>query len=231
MYIDLDELPEVFRGRWLWSSQRPALARFRREDHLGEAHVPLDWAVRDLVEGRSGRRPEGPVRLLTHLRYFGYVFNPLSLFYCYGSDGRTIESIVAEVTNTPWKERHCYVLVPTCGAGQGPVHRFHTLKEFHVSPFMEMDLSYHWTFREPGSQLAVQIENHRGNGDQFFEASLVMQRREIDGRSLARALARHPLMTLQVMGGIYWQANRLRRKKVPYLPHPRDCEAPTEIAS
>ena len=113
MYLDLDDLDDVFQGRWLWSTQRPALARFRREDHVGDPSVPLDEAVRDLVAARTGHRPAGPVRLLTHLRYFGYVMNPVSFYYCFAADGAGLEAIVAEVNNTPWGEQHCYVLRAT----------------------------------------------------------------------------------------------------------------------
>ena len=110
VYLDLDELDEVFAGRWLWSTTRCALARFRREDHLGVPTVPLPDAVRALVKERLGFRPTGPVRLLTHLRYFGFVMNPVSFYYCFAADGKQLEAIVAEVNNTPWGERHCYVM-------------------------------------------------------------------------------------------------------------------------
>ena len=132
-YLDLAELDTVFRGRWLWSARRFALAWFRRRDHLGSPAMPLDQAVRDLVERHSGRRPQGPIRLLTHLRYFGYCFNPVSFYYCFDAQGEQVETVVAEVNNTPWGERHCYVL-----DGE-PRLRYRTSKAMHVSPFMPMD--------------------------------------------------------------------------------------------
>jgi DUF1365 family protein len=224
MYLDLAELDAVFRGRWLWSARRPALARFRREDHLGDPEVPLDEAVRDLVAERSGRRPDGPVRLLTHLRYAGFVFNPVSFYYCWDRAGR-LDSIVADVTNTPWNERHQYVL--PAGGARGPL-RFLTPKEFHVSPFMEMDLDYAWTLEEPGERLALRIENRAPGGAPLFDAVLALRRREITGASLAASLARFPLMTLQVVAAIYWQAFRLHRKGAPTFAHPaRGLEIPT----
>jgi hypothetical protein len=223
-YLDLAELDEVFRGRWLWSARRPALARFRREDHLGDPELPLDQAVRDLVAERSGRRPDGPIRLLTHLRYAGFGFNPVSFFYCWDRAGR-LDSVVADVTNTPWKERHQYVL--PAGGARGRL-RFLTPKEFHVSPFMEMELDYAWTLGEPGERLALRIENRAPGGARLFDAVLALRRREITGASLAAALARFPLMTLQVVAAIYWQAFRLRRKGAPTFAHPtRGLEIPT----
>lgn len=224
VYLDLAELPGVFRGRWLWSTSRPAPARFRREDHLGDPRTLLDAAVRDLVEARRGVRPTGPVRLLTHLRHFGYVFNPVSFFYCFDATGRRVETVVAEVSNTPWNERHCYVLTPETDTGRGAVHRWRTPKEFHVSPFLGMGYDYAWTFREPGEHLSVVIRNlepgAEARGPAHFEASLVLHRRPLTTRAMAGVLLRHPAMTLRTIAGIYAQAWRLRRKGAPHHPHP-----------
>ncbi|MCA9295145.1 MAG: DUF1365 domain-containing protein, partial [Phycisphaerales bacterium] len=136
MWLDLGELDDVFRGRWLWSTRRPALAWFRRADYLGDPARPLDEAVRDLVQDRTGRRPVGPIRLLTHLRYFGYIMNPVSFYYCWSEDESRVETIVADVTNTPWNERHAYVLDGGMNSGDLQHQRFRFNKEFHVSPFM-----------------------------------------------------------------------------------------------
>ena len=222
MYLDLDELPSLFERRWLWSTRRPALARFRREDYLGDPHRPLDEAVRALVEERTGQRPEGPVRMLTHLRYLGFVINPVSFYYCFDEAGEELEAVVAEVTNTPWNQRHSYVLKPDSA---GTMHRFSQRKEHHVSPFMGMDMTYRFAIRTPGDQLSVHIGNDldgdlAGGEQRVFDAALSMRRVEISGRSLARALLRYPLMTAQVAAGIYWQAFRLHRKKVQFHPHP-----------
>lgn len=223
VYLDLAELPRVFRGRWLWSTHRPALARFRREDHLGDPRRPLAETVAELVERHGGPRPRGPIRLLTNLRYWGYVFNPVSLYYCFAPDGEHVESIVADVSNTPWNERHQYVLVSDGGS-----LRFRTPKRFHVSPFLDMDMDYRWHFEAPGERLRVGIENRRGP-ERLFSASLDLRRREIDGPALAGVLARHPFMTARTIAGIYWQAFRLRRKRAPWYPHPRERGEPMEM--
>lgn len=236
VYLDLDELATVFRGRWLWSTRRPAPARFRREDHLGSPRVPLADAVRDLVAARGGERPQGPVRLLTHLRYFGYGFNPVSFYYCFAPGGSRVEAVVAEVRNTPWNERHCYVLrlgdAPQ--RGEGEAHQgapLVTPKVFHVSPFMGMDQSYGWSLGEPGERLRVGIESRDREGRRVFAAGLALRRVEIGGWSLARALCRYPVMTAQVIAAIYWQALRLRRKGVPQHPHPREAESRREATA
>lgn len=219
MYLDLDELPVVFRRRWFWSADRPAIARFRREDYLGPADRPLADCVRDRVFAETGRRPAGPIRLLTNLAYFGYCFNPVSWYYCFDADGRHVDAIVADVTNTPWGERQSYVLPANDARLRGEVLRFRDEKALHVSPFMPMDMQYEWCFTTPGQRLAIHMANaHKGK--RVFDASVVLERREISALSLARTLLRFPAMTASVIGAIYWQALRLWLKGCPVYEHP-----------
>ncbi len=218
-WLDLAELERVFRGRWFWSTQHPALAWMKRADYLGDAALPLDEAVRARVARETGVRPVGPVRLLTHLRMFGHCFNPVSFYYCYDARDERVETVVAEITNTPWKERHAYVLPASSSIGHGRALRFRFDKAFHVSPFLPMDLGYDWRFSTPGARLAVHMENFQG-GLKVFDATLALERREITGAALAGALARFPFMTVQVLGAIYWQALRLWARRTPFYAHP-----------
>ncbi|UGB38458.1 DUF1365 domain-containing protein [Frateuria soli] len=219
LYLDLDELDRVFAGRWLWSVDRRNLAQFRRGDYLAPDTLPLAEAVRVRVAEATGHRPAGPIRLLTHLRYAGYVFNPVSFYYCHAADGSTLECILAEITNTPWKERHAYVLPVADARRRGRVLAWSFPKSFHVSPFMPMARDYDWRFTAPGEDLHVHMDVLR-EGRREFDASLALQRRPLTGASLARVLWRYPLMTAQVIGAIHWQALRLWLKRNPVHDHP-----------
>lgn len=230
LYLDLSELDRVFAGRWLWSLGRRNLAAFHREDYLGDPDLPLDEAVRRRFAEVAGYRPEGPIRLLSHLRYFGYSFNPVSFYYCFKPDGETLEGIVAEITNTPWKERHSYVLpvgeAETADPGEPALTEAATSlrwlfdKRFHVSPFMPMDRGYDWRFNAPDAQLFVHMNIERADG-RDFDATLSLRRRPLSGAVLAGCLLRHPWMTARVLLAIHWQALRLWLKRNPVHDHPR----------
>jgi uncharacterized protein len=219
MYLDLAELEQLFQGRAFWSKGRPNLAWFRRRDYLGDPNLPLDTAVRNLVLERMGDRPEGPIRMLTHLRYFGHIFNPVTFYYVFDRSGEKVETIVANITNTPWGERHSYVLDARENAGKEQEKRFRFAKSFHVSPFLDMDMEYDWRFSEPGDALRVQMINLRQEA-KLFAANLDLKRRELNGSNLARVLVCYPPITLKAVAGIYWQAIRLWIKGATFYPHP-----------
>lgn len=219
LYLDLAELDEVFRGRWLWSVDRPNLAWFRRADYHGDPACPLDAAVRDTATARLGHRPTGPIRLLTHPRCFGHCFNPVSFYYGFDDDGRTLDWVMAEINNTPWNERHAYVLPAAEAETHGKALGWRFDKRFHVSPFMAMAREYGWRLTVPGQDLRVHMDV-LDHGRREFDATLVLERRPLDGPQLARCLMRYPAMTVQVVAGIYWQALRLKLKGVPVHDHP-----------
>ncbi|MEO8849019.1 MAG: DUF1365 domain-containing protein [Casimicrobiaceae bacterium] len=225
VYLDLAELDRVFRGRWFWSTRRWAIARLRRADYLGDPDVPLDEAVRQRVFAETGTRPRGPIRMLTHLRYFGVCFNPVTFYYVFDEDGTHVETIVAEITNTPWNERHAYVLTDALNEAEGARKRYRFGKAFHVSPFLPMDLDYDWRFSLPDATLNVHMLDSR-QGRKVFDATLRLRRQSIGGWSLAHALLAFPWITATVVAGIYLQALRLWLKRMPFHPHPKPPVAP-----
>ena len=223
MYLDLSELPSLFDPFWCWSARRPALARFKRSDyhiqHGGDPDTSLEAAVRATVARETGSVPKGPIRVLTHLRYFGHIFNPVSFYYCFDAAGEQVETVLAEITNTPWKERHAYVLPAASGIRTGEVMRFQFGKTFHVSPFWPMDMHYDWRLSEPAERLHIHMENWREER-RAFDATMSLQRHAFSSASLGRALACHPLITAKVTTAIYWQALRLWVKRTPFFTHP-----------
>jgi DUF1365 family protein len=219
LMIDLEEVSEVFRGRWFWSIERPNLISFKRSDYLGPIELPLRGCVLDLVESELGRRPQGRVSILTQVRTFGYLFNPVSFYFCHDEEGG-LDAIVAEITNTPWGERHSYVLDAGCSVQAEGKYAFEFEKAFHISPFFQMQQSYRWEFRWERDQVEVQMTNSEA-GKAVFSVSLSCQRQEISGRSLAAALLRFPLQPLRLHFAIYWQAARLFFKRVPVFTHPK----------
>lgn len=227
MFLDLSEVDRIFTGRWLWSVGRSNLAQFRRSDYLGDPQVPLDTAVRDCVLRHTGERPAGPIRLLTHLRYFGQCFNPVSFYYCYAEDGCTLQTVVAEITNTPWKQRHAYVLPISESVSHGDIHAWNFDKCFHVSPFMAMEHTYVWRLSVPDDGLRMHMEvlppdAKTGSTQREFDATLVLQRKPINACNLAAVLLRFPFMTLRVVVAIHWQALRLWLHGNPIHDHPQN---------
>jgi len=219
LYLDLDELDRVFAGRRLWSINRRNLAEFRRSDYLGDPLTPLADAVRARVFEATGRTPTGPIRLLAHARYFGTSFNPVSFYYCYAADGSTLETIVAEITNTPWRERHAYVLPVAQAQRHGIALEWDFAKQFHVSPFLPMQRDYRWRFETPGRSLRVHMDVLK-EGKPDFDATVVLEREPMTANALARVLWRFPLMTARVVAAIHWQALLIWLKRNPVYDHP-----------
>jgi DUF1365 family protein len=219
VYLDLDELPVLLSSRLPLYSARFSPGSFCRNDHMGDPKIPLADAVRQLVAAKTGHRPAGPIRLLTQLRRYGFYFSPLNLYYCFDRNDQAVVTVVAEVSNTPWLQRHCYVLWQ--GNSLRPTSRLHFRhrKEFHVSPFMDLAFDYDWRLNEPGQTLKVYLANHRA-GQRMFVADMVLHRRPLACGQLVRCWLRYPWMTGQVVFGIYYEALRLWMRGCHYHPHP-----------
>ena len=217
-YLDVDRIPDLMQvsrlasyNGWNWSS-------FNETDHFGDARKPLRERLAEDAAQHGVNLPEGRIFLLTHLRYLGYNFNPVSFFYCHDVDGR-LQLIMAEVKNT-FGETQNYWLSSACQIGASDTSRSYEFdKTFHVSPFMSMACSYHWTFTSPGASLTVQT-NVAENNQSVFDGTLKLARRPWSALWLRYALMRFPWVTAKTVAAIHLEAARLWLKKVPVVHHP-----------
>ncbi|TWU55569.1 hypothetical protein Poly59_18690 [Rubripirellula reticaptiva] len=174
--------------------------------------------VYDFVREKTGLRLDGPVRLLTQLRHFGVYFSPINVFYCFDQH-ESLVAQVAEVSNTPWNERHAYVLWEG-NRRPGSAERYSHAKEFHVSPFMGMDSQYEWRIGSPGEKLNLSLGCDR-QGDRIFQADLQLNRIAMTDGQLIRGMVRRPIAAAHIISAIYFQALRLWMKKCQFYPHPQ----------
>lgn len=228
-YLDLAEVPELMRAGLL-SDRLFSWNGFLRRDHFGHPQETLINSVRELVLQKTGFLPDGPIRLLTQLRFLGYYFSPLNLFFCYARDGSRLQAIVAEVQNTPWLQRHCYVLWQGNQLGTGRETEYCIPKTFHVSPFFGMDLDHHWRVSAPGNELHIGIEN-TVEQNPLFRAWMTLHRVPLSHRTQRAMQWRYPHMTARITAAIYLQAFHLWRKKCPFYPHPKHRLEPTPTRS
>lgn len=208
--IDADRPEQTVPRGLLWR----LLTRFRRTDHGGDPATPLGEWIRERVAAETGRAPSGEIVLLTQLRQLGLYMNPVCFYFCVSADGERVETLALEVQNTPWNERHVYVLPLSADGAE-------FAKAFHVSPFMEMDMTYRLRCKPAASGVVLHLENWR-SGALYFDATLHLRRR----RSPSAVLAAFPFMTSSILAAIYFEAFRLWRKGVPYVPHPKHGATP-----
>jgi uncharacterized protein len=216
--LDIDRIPELMAGSRFTSYNRWNWASFHEADHFGDTRLPLRQRLARDAASHGLSLPDGPIYLLTHLRYAGYSFNPVSFFYCYDRAG-TLRLILAEVNNT-FGGAHNYWLEPE---QPGIVFRASAAKHFYVSPFMPADMHYTFAFTEPGNRLVAHMSLEQAAasaGPHAFDATLRLDYRPWTARELRRALVRHPAITARVMAGIHWEALRLWWKGLPIVPRP-----------
>lgn len=224
LYLDLDEVTELVGPGRMIAGRPWSRASFKPEDHwLGTAD--LINSIRQFVSERTGQVVRGRIRLLTQLRYWGYYFSPLNLFYVFDDYDRTVRHVIAEVNNTPWGQRHHYLLWQ--GNRTDPQRmRYTHPKAMHVSPFMQMDVDYRWRLSQPANDLSVSIENYQSS-QRLFAAHLRLKQRQLNPKQLRRLAFRYPWMTMQIMAAIHWQALKLWFKKCPVYPHPKQIQSIT----
>ena len=218
VFLDIDRIPEPTGVSGLLSYNRLNWSSFHERDHFGDPRLSLRRRLEQDAAARGVALPDGPIFLLTHLRYFGYNFNPISVFYCYDARQR-LQLILAEVNST-FGESHNYWLWQENELTSSHAKRYRHPKAMHVSPFMGMKLDYTFTFTPPDQRLVVHMDTIE-NGEAFFDATLSLRRRPWTAGSLHSALLAHPWMTAKVIAAIHWEALRLYLRKAPVFTHPR----------
>lgn len=212
--LDIDRLTETFEQSSWWSLEHFNLVSFYRRDYLGRHQGDLKTAVQEQIFKHTGERFHGRVLLLTHPRYLGFVFNPVSFYMCFDHQ-QQLAYVLADINNTPWNQRHCYVFK----ADKHQQVRQQFDKHFHISPFMPMDIRYDWQFELSDNAIKVQMDLYRNEVKQF-QAGMDLQGEALTSESMAALPRRFPLQTWRVLARIYWQALRLWLKKTPFFSHP-----------
>lgn len=229
--LDLDDLVGTFNHSPWWSLERFNLISFKHQDYLqtNTAGQGIAAAVKHHIKEATGCDFSGCIQLLTHPRYFGFVMNPVSFYFC--SDQGQLEYIVAEINNTPWDERHSYVLPVEQGDGQtlgnSRQYAFNFAKDFHVSPFMPMDLDYQWRFTVSDQTIRIHMNLLR-KGEKVFDATMQGEQEAFNARNMLRLPIQYPLQTVAVVARIYWHALRLWLKGVSFFSHPKTLNPSTE---
>lgn len=218
--IDLDELEQLEQKVWGFGFKWWHWARFHRADYLGEGCMKT--ALQNKVHELTGTRLTGKVTAVCHLRYLGIYFSPVNFYYLYDESGEW-KYLLAEVSNTPWNERHYYAVPSHPGINNKAwTHE----KAFHVSPFNPISQQYVWRLKPLEQRLFVHLACHRQQKE--FDASLSMKAQKFSSKNLLKLLIKTPLMAVKVTVGIYWHALKLWIKGAPFYSHPKSNKTPLE---
>lgn len=226
LLVDLDALPDLDRGLRLFSHNRFNLFSFHDRDHGARDGSPLRPWIDARLRQAGIALDGGPVRLLCFPRILGYVFDPISVWFCHHRDG-TLRAVLYEVRNT-FGEAHAYLIPVEAEAVGAPVIRQSCAKRFHVSPFIALRGRYRFKLRVPDARMLLTIRQTAPDGQELV-AVQSGNRRALRDRALLRVALTHPLLTLKVIGGIHWEAFRLWRKGARFHRKPAPPASPVSL--
>lgn len=212
-WLKLSELDTLSSSLNHFSASSRARVRFKRQDYLGDESQPLQVSVLEKMNSLSDQVLSGEVYMLGQLRMWGLYFSPVNFYYLKGTN-ETFTHVLAEVSNTPWNERHYYLVNLSVQAD--------TPKAFHVSPFNPMEMTYQWQITQPSARLSLSMDCVRN--DKTFSAGINLSRLTLDNENLTRVMKRIPSMTIKTVVGIYWQALKLLLKRTPLYNHPEKSQ-------
>ncbi len=230
--LDLDLLSANCRKFKFFSKERWNIFSFRQKDFFNYENLSNKQSIQNLILNKTGRQFEGKVLLLSHLRFLGFNFNSVSFYFCINEQGE-LEHILSEITNTPWGERHPYLLSCDNSSERGDCYIFNFNKEFHISPFVSMEMDYQWLFKIQNDQLRIHMkvikkssaENHdlasAKQKSKVIDVTFTGKHIPLSQNNLNSMILRHPFQPLKMVWRIYWQALKLWLKKTPFYLHPK----------